>query len=104
MARTFADMDATRALQTAIPAQLIIFHLMRVGIPGFQFIQDPLEYETRTHHSNMDNYDHLSIEDLQQAAAVVAAFAYNTAMRADMLPRKPLPKPERFIFDTDIPF
>ena len=74
-----------------------------VGIPAFQFIQDPLEYETRTHHSNMDNYDHLSIEDLQQAAAVIAAFVYNTAMRDEMLPRKPLPKPERFVFDTDIP-
>ena len=45
-----------------------------VGIPGFQFIQDPLEYETRTHHSNMDTYDHLQIEDLQQAAAVIAGF------------------------------
>lgn len=45
-----------------------------VGIPGFQFIQDPLEYETRTHHSNMDVYDHLSIEDMKQAAQVVAAF------------------------------
>ena len=74
-----------------------------VGIPGFQFIQDELEYETRTHHSNMDTYDHLSIEDLQQAATIVAAFVYNTAMRDEMLPRKPLPKPERFLFDTDVP-
>ena len=74
-----------------------------VGIPGFQFIQDPLEYETRTHHSNMDTYDHLSIPDLQQAAVVVAAFVYNTAMRNDMLPRKPLPKPEKFVFDFDFP-
>ena len=99
----FADMDATGVTNSNTGST---DHLSfdAVGIPGFQFIQDPLEYETRTHHSNMDNYDHLSIEDLQQAAAVVAAFAYNTAMRADMLPRKPLPKPERFIFDTDIPF
>jgi Iap family predicted aminopeptidase len=72
-----------------------------VGIPGFQFIQDPLEYETRTHHSNMDTYDHLEMGDLKQAAAVVAAFVYNTAMRKDMLPRKPLPQPERFVFDLD---
>ena len=72
-----------------------------VGIPGFQFIQDPLEYETRTHHSNMDTYDHLQIEDLQQAAAVIAGFVYNTAMRKDMLPRKPLTQPERFLFDLD---
>ncbi len=74
-----------------------------VGIPAFQFIQDPLEYETRTHHSNMDTYDHLSIEDLRQAAVIVAAFVYNTAMRDDMLPRKPLPKPEKFVFDFDFP-
>jgi Zn-dependent M28 family amino/carboxypeptidase len=74
-----------------------------VGIPGFQFVQDPLDYEQRTHHTNMDNYDHLSIDDLKQAAAIVAAFVYNTAMRNDMLPRKPLPKPSRFVFDFDIP-
>jgi carboxypeptidase Q len=74
-----------------------------VGIPGFQFVQDPLEYETRTHHTNMDNYDHLSIDDLKQAAAIVAAFVYNTAMRTDMVPRKPLPKPGRFLFDFDVP-
>jgi hypothetical protein len=74
-----------------------------VGIPAFQFIQDPLEYETRTHHSNMDTYDHLSIEDLQQAAVVVAGFVYNTAMRTDKLPRKPLPKPQKFVFDFDFP-
>jgi hypothetical protein len=74
-----------------------------VGIPGFQFVQDPLDYETRTHHTNMDNYDHLSIDDLKQAAAIVAAFVYNTAMRNDLLPRKPLPKPSRFVFDFDVP-
>lgn len=74
-----------------------------VDIPAFQFIQDELEYETRTHHSNMDTYDHLSIEDLQQAAAVVAAFVYNTSMRNDMLPRKPLPAAQRFVFDFDFP-
>ena len=59
-----------------------------VGIPGFQFIQDPLEYETRTHHSNMDTYDHLSPEDLKQAAAIVAVFVYQTAMRDEMVPRR----------------
>ncbi len=75
-----------------------------VGIPGFEFIQDPLEYETRTHHTNMDTYEHLSIDDLKQASIIVAAFAYNTAMRNKMLPRKPIPKPERFVFDTDFPF
>ncbi len=63
-----------------------------VGLPGFQFIQDPLEYETRTHHSNMDVYDHIQPGDLMQASAVMASFVYNTATRSDMLPRKPLPK------------
>jgi carboxypeptidase Q len=70
-----------------------------VGIPSFQFIQDPLEYETRTHHSNMDTYDHLQIEDLKQAAIIMAAFVYNTAMRAEKLPRKPLPKAGTWIFE-----
>jgi carboxypeptidase Q len=65
-----------------------------VGIPGFQFIQDPLDYETRSHHSNMDTYERLSAEDLAQAAVVEAIFVYNTAMRDQMLPRKPLPHPE----------
>jgi hypothetical protein len=65
-----------------------------VGIPGFQFIQDPLDYETRSHHSNMDTYERLSPEDLAQAAVVEAIFVYNTAMRDQMLPRKPLPHPE----------
>lgn len=74
-----------------------------VGIPGFQFIQDPLEYDTKTHHTNMDVYDHLYLDDLKQAAQIVAAFIYNAAMRDGMMPRKPLPKPERFTFDTDLP-
>ena len=64
-----------------------------VGIPGFQFIQDPIEYDTRTHHTNMDTYDHLVPEDLKQASMIVAAFVYNTAMRDEKLPRKELPKP-----------
>jgi len=59
------------------------------GVPGFQFIQDPLEYATRTHHSNMDVYDELQVNDLQQASAVLAWFVYNTAARPEMLPRKP---------------
>jgi len=63
-----------------------------VGIPGFQFIQDPLDYETRTHHSNMDVYDRLQADDLKQAAVIVASFVYNSAMRDAMLPRKPIEK------------
>ena len=60
------------------------------GIPGFQFIQDPLDYETRTHHSNMDVYDRLQADDLRQAAVIVASFVYNAAVRDAMLPRKPI--------------
>jgi hypothetical protein len=59
-----------------------------IGLPGFQFIQDPIEYNTRTHHSNMDVYDHLIEDDLKQIATIVAAFAYNTAQRDAKLPRK----------------
>jgi hypothetical protein len=65
-----------------------------VGLPGFQFIQDPLDYGSRTHHSNMDTYERLQPEDLAQAALVEATFVYNAAMRDQMLPRKPLPHPE----------
>ena len=67
-----------------------------VGIPGFQFIQDPRDYETRSLHSNQDVYERLSPSDLKQAAVVEAIFLYNTAMRDQMLPRKPLPVPEPF--------
>jgi hypothetical protein len=64
-----------------------------VGIPGFQFIQDPIEYETRTHHSSMDVYDRLQSDDLKQAAVIVASFVYDAAMRDKMLPRKPIEAP-----------
>jgi hypothetical protein len=63
-----------------------------VGIPGFQFIQDPIEYDTRTHHSNMDVYDRLQPEDLKQISVIVAGFVYDAAMRDQMLPRKPIEK------------
>jgi carboxypeptidase Q len=66
----------------------------KVGIPGFQFVQDPRDYETRSLHSNQDVYERLSATDLKQAAVVEAIFVYNTAMRDQMLPRKPLPHPE----------
>jgi len=65
-----------------------------VGIPGFQFLQDMLDYGSRTHHSNMDTYERLQADDLAQAATVEAIFVYNTAMRDQMLPRKPVPHPE----------
>jgi carboxypeptidase Q len=65
----------------------------QVGIPGFQFIQDQLDYESRAHHSNMDTYERLVPGDLKQIATVEAIFVYNAAMRDQMLPRKPLPDP-----------
>jgi hypothetical protein len=64
-----------------------------VGLPGFQFIQDPMDYGTRTHHSNMDVYERLQPDDLRQIAVVVASFVYHAANRDQLLPRKPLPKP-----------
>ena len=65
-----------------------------VGLPGFQFVQDEVEYETRTHHTNMDVYERLQREDLMQASVVMACFVYDAAMRDGMMPRKPLPKDE----------
>jgi carboxypeptidase Q len=65
-----------------------------VGLPGFQFVQDRLEYNSRTHHSNMDVYDRVQRDDLVQQATVAAVFAYNAAMRDEKLPRKALPKPQ----------
>ena len=64
-----------------------------IGIPGFQFIQDPLDYTPALHHTNQDVYDHCVPEDLVQSALVMAWFVYNTAMREEMLPRKPMPIP-----------
>jgi carboxypeptidase Q len=65
-----------------------------VGLPGFQFIQDPLNYESRVHHSNLDVYEEVVPDDLKQASVIMASFAYHAAMRDAMLPRKTLPKPE----------
>jgi carboxypeptidase Q len=66
----------------------------RVGLPGFQFIQDPMDYNTRTHHSNMDVYDRIQQADLEQMAVIEAAFVYNAATRSDKFPRKDLPAPQ----------
>lgn len=64
-----------------------------IGLNGYGFMQDPLEYGTRTHHSNMDLYDRVQQGDVMQGAAVEAWFVYNTATRAEMLPRNPTPEP-----------
>lgn len=64
-----------------------------VGIPGFQFIQDPMDYNTRTHHSNQDTFDRLVEDDLKKSATIIASFVYHTSQRAAPIPRKPLAKP-----------
>jgi hypothetical protein len=64
-----------------------------VGLPGFQFIQDDVEYNSRTHHSNMDVYERIQPQDMMRNAVIVATFVLNTANRDEKLPRKPLPKP-----------
>jgi hypothetical protein len=64
-----------------------------VGLPGFQFIQDPLDYGSVTHHSSMDTYDHAVPSDLMECAAVIAAVVYQAANSPELLPRKELPKP-----------
>lgn len=87
----FADLGAsTLTIKNTGSTDHISFD--EVGIPGFQFIQDPLDYGTRTHHTNMDSYDRVSSNDLMQASAIMASFVYNAAMRNDKLPRKKLPK------------
>ena len=62
-----------------------------VGLPGFQFIQDPVEYSTRTHHSNMDVYERIQAVDMMNNAVIVASFVYHAAMREERLPREPMP-------------
>jgi hypothetical protein len=59
-----------------------------IGLPAFQFIQDPMEYSSRTHHSNMDTYDHLSADDLKQAATIIASLVYDAAQWDEQMPRK----------------
>jgi len=85
----FKDLDAsTLSLSNTGGTDHLAFD--GVGVPGFQFIQEPMAYFNRTHHSNMDNYDHLVAEDLQQAATIIASFVWHTAQRDELLPRKPL--------------
>lgn len=62
----------------------------RIGLPGFQFIQDEVEYSTRTHHSNQDNYDRIQADDVKKSAIIMAAFVYQSAMMDEKIPRKPM--------------
>ena len=83
----FRDMDAaTLSISNTGGTDHLSFDA--IGLPGFQFIQDEIEYDTRTHHSNQDVFDRIQGDDLKQAATIMAAFHYNTAMRDDKLPRK----------------
>ncbi|HEV8577940.1 MAG TPA: M20/M25/M40 family metallo-hydrolase [Thermoanaerobaculia bacterium] len=87
----FHDLGAgTVTLRTTSGTDHVPFD--RVGLPGFQFIQDGMDYETRTHHTNLDTYDHLRRDDLMQASVIMAAFLYDAAVRSEPLPRKPLPQ------------
>jgi carboxypeptidase Q len=85
----FSDLSATTiTMRNTTGTDHLSFD--EVGIPGFQFIQDPMDYETRTHHSNMDVYERASKEDLMEAAVIMASFVYDAAMRDQMIPRKPI--------------
>ena len=66
-----------------------------MGLPGFQFIQDEVEYNTITHHTNMDTYERLQPNDVTEMATIAAGFAYLAANRDEKFPRKPLPPPGR---------
>ncbi|HYL05493.1 MAG TPA: M20/M25/M40 family metallo-hydrolase, partial [Thermoanaerobaculia bacterium] len=85
-----ADLGATIVSQRSVGATDHV-SFERVGLPGFQFIQDELDYSSHTHHTNADLYDHLDGDDLVQASVVLASFLYDAASRPGMLPRKPLP-------------
>ena len=85
----FEDMDAsTLTLRNTGGTDHLAFDA--VGIPGFQFIQEPMAYFSKTHHSNMDNWDHLVEDDLKQAATIIAYFVWQTSQREEMIPRKKL--------------
>jgi hypothetical protein len=79
-------------LATRLPGSSDQLTFDNAGLPGFQFIQDPIEYPTRTHHTNLDTFDRLIKDDLVRNATIVASFAYLAANRDEALPRKPLPR------------
>ncbi len=85
-----ADLGASTVSQRSVGATDHV-SFDRVGLPGFQFIQDELDYMSHTHHTNTDVYDHLDADDLVQASVVLASFLYDAASRPGMMPRKPLP-------------
>jgi hypothetical protein len=90
----FASMGATTVAARSTGGTDHVF-MQSVGIPGYQFIQDPLDYGSRLHHTSIDTYDHLKAEDLRQAAVIMASFLLNAANRAEPLPRMPVPSQPR---------
>ncbi len=84
----FADLGAT-VVTTRNTGSTDHISFDRVGLPGFQFVQDPADYFSHVHHTHLDTYDHVLPDDLKQAAAIIASFAYNAAMREQRMPRKP---------------
>ena len=90
----FASLGTTAVVAEPTDATDHVF-LSRLGLPAFQFIQDPLDYETRVHHSDLDTFDHLRPEDLRQAAVVLASVLMDAANRERPLPRKVLPSQPR---------
>ena len=87
--RIWANLSFLAGFLVSLP---LVFRFQN-GLPGFQFIQDPMDYDTRTHHSNMDVYERIQEPDMKQMAVIVASFVYLTANRDEMIQRKPLPKP-----------
>ena len=83
----FADMGAT-TLTLSNTGGTDHLSYDSIGLPGFQFIQDQVEYGTRTHHSNQDNFDRIQADDMKQASTIMAAFVYQTAMMDAKIPRK----------------
>ncbi|HEX8402553.1 MAG TPA: M20/M25/M40 family metallo-hydrolase [Allosphingosinicella sp.] len=90
----FASMGATTVAAGSTGGTDHVF-MQSVGIPAYQFIQDPLDYGSRLHHTSIDTYDHLKADDLRQAAVIMAAFLLNAANRTEPLPRMPLPTQPR---------
>jgi len=90
----FASMGATTVAISPTGGTDHIF-MQAVGIPAYQFIQDPLDYGSRLHHTSIDTYDHMKPEDLRQAAVIMAAFLLNAANRDEPLPRMPIPQQPR---------
>jgi len=94
----FADLGAN-TVTLANTGSTDHFSLDAIGIPAFQFIQDPMEYESKTHHTNMDTYDHLFPDDMKQSVLVLASIVYHTSMRDEKIPTKPLPAAKPWLFN-----